>query len=1495
MGIIFSAAAASRNVVPGRHVSSRLSLLTAPILLLAGAVALAQKPEAKAAREADPRRGVYVDVSFEAQQELEVVRLLEVEGLWPQAAIRLQRIARKHGRNVVADGPDHYISLRSAIHRRIAGWPAEGLAAYRRAFDSVAEAAFEAALESNELQPLVSVAEDYFCTAAGAAATEVAAELARKGGDPAAARRWLARLVAEHPDRNELAAAKETLDKMSSEVDLATSSPSDHSWSADPGVYYGSNRRHGDFTLNATSPEARLWQTALTPGDALRSAEGAADEADPAMLTDSFDRAAQGGRLLSRLAVAGDGRLFHHDGRVVTALSLADPSRPSWTTRASDEGPTGPAWLLDETVPIQHTSLFADGRLYVPLITQNRRAEGTEATQSAALACLNAADGRLIWRTELSDFGGRFEDAALDGAPLLHDGSLYVIGRRRKAFGFEACYLLRLSAEDGKLLDHYHLGEAATGSYGYRRPTASHPAADGDLIFVQTNLGTIAAVSHLARRVEWLTTYRSEADHDSDPVWPDRGGRPIRSWNYQPVLCWRDAILCMTLDRTDVLVLDAATGRRLRRISAAVLTTPQCLAGITGDRLYAVGTSVVCYDLVARKTLWQRPLEVGQPMGQPALTRSGLFVPTDRGLIAYPLDGSAARVLSWDASEAGNLLALPDLLVVVGARAVSALTDREEALQRLAREMRRAPDDPLAALAMAELCVRIGQVEEGVQAAREAIERLQRAAETFADDGALRRQCHVRLCAISAELPAAARQWPMIARQERQGAPSTTGSTAAATVVRRAMIEFLRLAGSCATSHAEQVDYRLRLGRALDVADDATGAIDVYQQILTDPALRAEASSERMADAATDFGAESWRAAWSIFAPREGTAGHLAAARIAELIRRQGADVYANVSARARQRYEIARQMGDTTGLVETAEAYPNSASASAATALLAELHRRAGNYDAAARALHRALADRDAPDRSERIAALVRCLQAAGRAEDAAAWIARGARDDPDAPVELSGRRTTFGRLAEAQSDADAGPDAAPKLRTGNGHGAQPPRLRLYVRLYDHRAQVLEPARHCADDALHDEFLTYSDRRIEIRRSVDGKLRNGGVGVNGIEVAGEPRFISMHPATCVLAAGPRLFALSRSTGEIAWELGGEPPADPMVDPESIPVWTHEVAVHDRVYAARSDGQLICLGAEDGRVVWKSHGAQPPRLWEGDAGPATAPAVNDRFLCHAVQRDSTTEIGVRDAADGSLIATFRPDVIGPPSTLKLTRAGDLLLVQPSSVVSVGLPGGKERWRITSPTHFMPHTLQLDGDALYVSADGRRICAYDLFDGRMLWRSSPIGNRGDTGIWVERNRGDLLVACGDRLACLDGFDGGVVWESSATGCLKAQAPILAAGALLTISPERVADDAKAGIADALRGGALRGDGAGGDDPIARGRRYKIRGYDPRSGAVLPMCRAADAPEASDASWRCDDGGLVTEPIASFGGLHVRDAAILITDGRRVIGYPLAKGR
>ena len=1447
----------------------------------------------------------YLNTSFEAEEAIQRAQKHVTQGRWPAAATAFQRIGEVYGDYIIRVDKRRYFSIRRYVNKRIAGWPAVGLAAYRNAYERSAETALAHALDQFDDDPLVAIAEKYYPTQTGATALDAAAERAIERGDFQSARQWYTYLIATHPDRGERAPFWRTkralctawrgdltpLRKLSNDMppenpgpqvtwagrkrplgafirdmlkQLETRNPqlatrnsqlatrnskletrnSKLETSSVSTFCGGANRRA--FFESTAEPEARLWRfKKLAQREPLVDKEHVefADARQNAYL-----RSVQSGRLLASMPVFGDGLLYSHDANSVLAVDPEDTSRPIWQFDLDPDAATEPQWISEDEPPEQFTSLLADGKLYVHLDRTQTRSDAEAPHEASTLVCLDAATGQLLWRNDLESLASQFEDIQLDGAPLLHHGRLFAVARRRKAFGFEACLLLCLDPTTGRREWQTHVGEAATGSYGYARPTRTHPAAAGDLIIVQTNLGTIAAVSATTGRVAWLTCYPSLDGGQADAAWPARFGRPIRSWQYQPTIVWRDALVCTPLDTEDMLILDQNDGRLKHRIPLDTLFNPETILGLHGDLLYTAGGQLVCYDLAARNIAWQRPLAEGRLFGRGALTTAGVFLPTDHGLLRYPLDGGPARIYRWGPEEAGNVLALPDQIVIASADALTGLIAKQAAFDRLTRRMTDRPKDPRAALALADLAFRTGENRRGLDATQQAGVRL--GGFDRINDEPTRRQVFDQLIRFArylaheqpADHPRPVTQTDAAPPQpEAQNPKPETPNSQPATrnpqlATLHAAVKLLEMAGQCAPDNEGRVSCRLLLARMQLMRKNAEEAIRTYQQILSDRALR---------NTRIRIPANSYPPNLRSTVARDDLPPPAVALRVEDWINRliaeHGRRVYEPIEQQARERLKTATAQTDLLACIELAVAFPNSQTAVEALLVHARLAGRRQQWKQAFRSYRRVLTEARCENRPEILREFALRLAENDRHGEADQWLERGSRDHPAFRFDRDGRKIGFDDLrpiliGDRVVRSAAHPTVALRLK------------KPYVRLFTDRVAVLSPGFDRLPETHWDAAITYAAGLLEAKGATTGR----NIWPRPVPCEAEPNFLGVACGRYVFATTHRVFALTCTSGQPAWQFGEEPPDDPLADPESLQTWTDHAMAAQRLFCTSDHGDLVCIDLQDGSLRWRR---------ETGSGSAGHLAANDRHAFYTRWKGRHNVVEIHDTDTGRPLHTVRPEKSWPFQAL--VPAGDdmLLAVRSSSILAIDAVTGAIRWRIDTPDHFVLSTLNTTVDGLFISDDSRRLTRYDLYTGRQRWRTPPIGTDTRDGLWAEIVGGRLLAASRNALVAFDSADGRRLWEADDPPGLRIQPPIVVANALITVGVvERSAEaaDPPPPPREAPR----------------EGRRYHIRAFRLTDGRPIPLS---------------GDGPLITEPVRNFSGLVARNHALLLLDADRLIGY------
>jgi len=511
------------------------------------------------------RLDTYVDDSFEAEELLKEVGSLAKSGEWAKASALVQRLFASHGRHLVRVDDRSYRNLVYHLNDVVAGWSAAGRAVYRELHDGAGRRALELALggSARDLDGVLEVLDRYFCTSAGREIADAAYELALESGEFAAARRICLRMVRAHPDRDAFGgvycARLAVVAAMSGCDEKATQWVRAHVERGGTGrIRWAGRERALSSLVESLASEARAvadardgleWPTFGGSGRRDRAAswsqgrstrlwrfDGFVDEqSEPwSAGTESLSGIVEedAGKQLVMNPVSGNGLIFVQGGHDVWALQ-AMSGRLIWRHGGGGEGVSG-VGRSDGPVAEWFAPTLVGKRLYLCSGGEAVSYYGYDAmTKVPAVVCLNAESGRELWRSDGSDLGWSSTKTSYGGSPLVSGGSVYVVARRRRTFGFEDCYLVRLRAADGSVVYRTHLGSASIGGFGYRRPTLSIPAMADDTIYVATNLGSVAAVSSDTGRVRWLRLYERRPERG----WEDDARsdtRVVKPWQFNP-------------------------------------------------------------------------------------------------------------------------------------------------------------------------------------------------------------------------------------------------------------------------------------------------------------------------------------------------------------------------------------------------------------------------------------------------------------------------------------------------------------------------------------------------------------------------------------------------------------------------------------------------------------------------------------------------------------------------------------------------------------------------------------------------------------------------------------------------------------------------------------------------------------------------------------------------------------------------------------------------
>ncbi|MEM1304627.1 MAG: PQQ-binding-like beta-propeller repeat protein, partial [Planctomycetota bacterium] len=314
------------------------------------------------------------------------------------------------------------------------------------------------------------------------------------------------------------------------------------------------------------------------------------------------------------VTVSGD-RLFARVGQLQTRGTAGGPMVRSFDL--GREGLEAPA-VSPTSPPWRLAGAPTPGRtrLYVPLVA-------SEAASRVALAAFSMATGRELWRTSIATGG-----------------------------------------------------TAATAT-----PTPTPPIAAtlaGDTLYVNTNVGAVAALDTKTGGLRWVRLYdrsASTAFTAVEPTTPDAAACVVAG----------DRILTAPNDAESVFALDAATGRLMW--ASGPIAGRRRLLGVAGKTLVVGGDQVRGLDLDTGRPryTWPETRKAGiRGMGNGCLVAGEVFWPTrDRLLVLDAATGGQTRppIDIGNLGGAGaNVAPAGDRLIVAGLKAMTLLgpEDREQ-------------------------------------------------------------------------------------------------------------------------------------------------------------------------------------------------------------------------------------------------------------------------------------------------------------------------------------------------------------------------------------------------------------------------------------------------------------------------------------------------------------------------------------------------------------------------------------------------------------------------------------------------------------------------------------------------------------------------------------------------------------------------------------------------------------------------------------------------
>ena len=871
---------------------------------------------------------VYPDDSVQAREALVRVDELQAAGNLAEAARVLQSLLDTEGDKVLESGTDAdlFISVRERVHRTLLSKPAL-LERYRTSEGPRATKLLE---ENKHLQ----VESSRLLTAAGYEAALRVAQLHIESGRFEAARLTLEQLE-KHPDRRGQGGADAA--KLAARVARFVTRPEVAAWAArwatESGAAAGNagpieipgELRTPSLAPQSVAPAGPDWAT--LPEKPLISTtvltRPSRDEND-----ENDDPVEFGQQSLARPwilpAVSGDVVVVNNASQVLglDRFTLA----PLWSIRPG--GRDAARGTSSRNMP--PISRLEDGA-WVHIDGPIGLAATGFATESGRegdrrLHAFEVRSGRVLWSIDPASIDRRLEGYAVRGEPTIVEGTAVVPMRRNSSIRrISGALFAGFDAWTGEL--RWIRPICSVGVLPYNRsPHVAERCVDhAGVVYKSDSLGVVSAVEAASGRVVWVRR---------QPVQPEARAMASLSlpsspqpWAAAGALIDGTSLVTLAPDFASILRLSALDGSLLGRRGIEDLGEDPVLPLYllrSGDRLIAAAQDRVISLRLAdfERDAPKVSILIRDPgvAGRISVVGSSVLVPVEDKVLEFDAADAKLRA-SHPIAAAGNLIALPDSLLVAGGTDVHAFLKWETAETILTQRMSKTPDDTGPALSMANLAFRSGRYTRIAPAIDRVLEIRDRLPDSTPVQAARRRLIE----SLRAMLVAGKQRWDPgdDVRSDKAESPPLAVLTELAQRFARA-----------AESPAELAEHELIAGWLGEARATPAESLESYGRVLADASL-----AESMVQ--NDLGVPT-------------PASALATERLLALVRRVGSVPYEPFALQAARELEELGPEAKPAELAALAARFPASAAAAAAWTRIADAESK--NPAAQVRALSLAL-----------------------------------------------------------------------------------------------------------------------------------------------------------------------------------------------------------------------------------------------------------------------------------------------------------------------------------------------------------------------------------------------------------------------------------------------------------------------------------------------------------------------------------------------------------
>ncbi|HVS35052.1 MAG TPA: PQQ-binding-like beta-propeller repeat protein [Gemmataceae bacterium] len=564
-----------------------------------------------------PPPAVFPAESKGAAAGVEDVRKRIADKQWAAAVEAIQAVMTASGDDLVPIGPDRSVGCRRLCQALLASLPADALRSYRDGADPQAKKMLDQAAGRRDVRLLRKVVDEALCSRPSEKAIDLLGDLAFERGDFAEAEQWWNLLspppaakkasptafLLYYPDpqidpartRAKLLAARLFRGAYGVADDVETYRKE---FGTAEGALAGKQGRYADILRQVAEerdadPPAPFSTWPTFGGDASRGRIAAAPprlleqlgalcrpanerryslkDREPQDMDPVYDRgvgATLANRSMAFEPVIADGKAIVADAQYVTAVDLRTGAVEHWYDAAQLNTGLAPNRNLPAPPDLRYSLTAAGDRIFARLGTQSVRdaasVDKDAKDRESLLVCLclkPQADGtHKLWTLLASSLANADADKAppiFEGAPLVHDGLLYIASTRfmngRPVTRIQ-CFPAD-AAQAPEELWHQDICETREFAEKDRRFRQHLLTLAGPNVVYCSHSGAIAALDAVSGKPVWSVRYPSRGDKTAD-------GEPSPR-DLAPCLFADGRLYIAPADYDRLLCLDPATGEKL--------------------------------------------------------------------------------------------------------------------------------------------------------------------------------------------------------------------------------------------------------------------------------------------------------------------------------------------------------------------------------------------------------------------------------------------------------------------------------------------------------------------------------------------------------------------------------------------------------------------------------------------------------------------------------------------------------------------------------------------------------------------------------------------------------------------------------------------------------------------------------------------------------------------------------------------------------------------